>query len=414
MASEPQAIRAQHVEQAVAAVRACDSRDALAALAYDVLSSQAEGKALLSGAKYIEGKAKAHEVERDDAETEAGNVLAILERGASEPLERALIGALAVAGLEAALADDEDDRSKRVFRFVSHADWLEVATDLVVLPFVDPLLDEAHAASVWREVAQRVADQAAGRDGELPRTRARNAARLSALASSPSEAARGALRSVVRSTALDEPTRMLASALAGDGATEAASVQPELEGVLMRAPRGGIVEVLRWLSGWALVSWLVRGALFLLGARRNARVRLSAGQLEVRTTTTLLGRTVRESQESLRVDALDSASRAVRYPAIHLMVGVIALSFGVLAGGLVLFDGVRSGELVLLTIACGLLLGGAALDLGLDVLVPARRGRVTVDLRARAQRPMRVSRVPLEQADAFLRALRQAAAQRRP
>ncbi len=410
MSVEPQKVRRQEIDRAVAAVEGLDAPARLAALAYDALGGQAEGRTLLAGDNYAASKAKAHDVDRDAAETDAGNVLGILERGASDPVERALLAALMVRGLDDALAAGED--KGRAFRFVRHADWLELSTDYVVYPFVDRLMAEDRAALVWAEVAQRVVDDAAGRDGDRPRVRALNAGRLSALASSPSKAAAGGLRDVVKSAALDEPTRLLASTLAGDGDAPAPGPRPQLEGHLGRAPRSSALEVLRWLTGWALLSWLLRGLGFLVGLRRRARLRLADDGVEVHTEIAMLGRTVSERDETWRLDALDGVGRRVRYPAIHLVAGAVALSVGVLFGGLVLFDGVRSGELVLLLLASGLLFGGAALDLALDVLVPARAGRVALELSPRARRPLRLTRVPLEQADAFLRALRAQAAGR--
>jgi hypothetical protein len=405
MASETTIIRAADIERAIQAVRACDEKKKLGALAYDVLSRQAEGRAVYAGQAMIRSRAEEHGVEREGAETEAGNLVAILERGAENALERALVGAFAVSGLGDAIAGDAD-KTERVFRFVKHADWLALSTDYSAYPFVDALLDDTSGARVWEEVAQAVVDAAAGRDGDNARVRAANAARLTALAASSSSAAKDALRSVVRSSALDEPTRLLASTLAGDGADEKASVSPRIGGSLGRSPRRGVIEVLRWLSGWALIAWLVRGIAFVLGVRRHAELRLAKGGLEVHTRVSLLGRTVREREETWRLDAIEGAGRQVRYPSIHLLVGAVALSIGVIFGGLVLFDGARSGEIMLLLIAAGLVIGGAGLDLALDVLVPAQRGRVSVDLTARSQRPLRLTRVPLEDADAFLRALR--------
>lgn len=406
MPAENAPIRKDDVEAAVRAVHAAQGRAPLAALAYDMLSRQAEGRAFYAGQKLLRGRAEEHGVTPESAATEAGNLLAILERGAESSLERALVAAFAVSGLGDALRrDDEKAAAERVFRFVRHADWLEVATDYTVHPFVDALLDEAAAARVWREMAQAIVDDAAGRDGEQPQIRARNAARLSALASSSADSAREAVRSVVRSTALDEPTRLLASTLAGDGRVEQPSVSPSVAGRLGRAPRRGALEVLRWITGLALLMWVVRALLFVLGARSSAEVRLAKSGLEVRTRLSLLGRVVREREETWTLDALEVAARQVRYPAIHLLAGAVALSVGVLFGGLVLFDGARSGELVLLSLAAVLVLGGAGLDLALDVLVPGRRGDVAVDLVARSSR-LRLTRVPLEQADAFLRALR--------
>lgn len=407
MASEPAPIRKDDVDAALRAVRGASHRASLAALAYDMLSRQAEGRAFYAGKKLVQGRAEEHGVSHDDAGTEAGNLLAILERGPETALERALVVAFAVAGLGDALRGaDEKSASERVFRFVRHADWLSVCTEYAVHPFVDPLLEEGEAARVHREIAQAIVDDAAGRDGDSPRIRARNAARLSALASSSAEAAREALRSVVRSTALDEATRLLASTLAGDGSAEQPALSASVAGRLGRSPRTGPIEVLRWISGLAIILWVLRALAFALGARWSGEVRLAKAGLEVRTRVSLLGRTVRERDETWTLDALEGAGRQVRYPALHLLVGAVALSTGVLFGGLVLFDGARSGELVLLSLAALLVLAGAGLDLALDVLVPARRGTVVVDLAARARRPLRLTRVSLEEADSFLRALR--------
>ncbi|HJL19102.1 MAG TPA: hypothetical protein RMH99_25790 [Sandaracinaceae bacterium LLY-WYZ-13_1] len=407
MSPEAQPIRRADVERAVEAVRAKEAPAALAALAHDVLSRQAEGRTFYAGPKLARTRAEEHGVDRDAAETEAGNLLAILERGADTALERALVAAFAVAGLGEAMAGDVE---RTVWRFVRHADWLEVCTDYAVYPFVEPLLSEAHASRVWSEVAQAVVDDAAGRESERPRVRARNAARLTALAGARSQAAVEALRRVVRSAALDEPTRLLASTLAGDGADEAAVLPASVAGRLGRSPRRGVLEVLRWLSGWALLSWLLRGLAFVLGLRRTAELKLADDGVEVHIRVSLLGKVVREGDETWRFDALERAERQVRYPALPLLVGALALSVGVLFGGLVLFDGMRSGELVLLLVAAALLLGGAGLDLALDVLWPAKGGRVVVDLAGRSRRPLRLTRVPVEQADAFLRALRNRAA----
>lgn len=407
MSADPTPVRQPEIDAALDAVRGAEHRPRLAALAYDVLSRQAEGRAEYSGQKLIRGRAEEHGVSHDDAATKGGNLLAILERGVSSALERALVAAFAVAGLGDALADDDDKAAReRVFRFVRHADWLEVCTEHRVYAFVDALLEAPLAARVWRELAQAIVDEAAGRDGDQPRVRAKNAARATALAASSSESARDALRDVVRSSALDEPTRLFASTLLGDGADEKPAVSPRVLGSIGRAPARSSLEVLRWLSGWAIAAWIVRALAFVLGLRRQVEVRLGKSALEVHTRVSLLGRTVRESNETWRLDALEGASREVRYPAVHLLIGAIALSAGVLFGGLVLFDGARSGELVLLLIASAIVLAGAGLDLALDVLVPAQRGRVVVDLSARSRRPLRLTRVSLDEADTFLRALK--------
>ncbi|MBX3270292.1 MAG: hypothetical protein KF729_08520 [Sandaracinaceae bacterium] len=409
--TDPAPVRAPELDHAIEALLASEHRAPLAALARDVLGSQAEGRALFAGAKLAKTKAEEHGVTHELAETSAGNLLGVIERGPKTPLERALVAAFAVAGLDDALAATEDDAHAVVFRFVRGADWLEVSSEYAVYALVDRVLREEHARLVWSELAQRVVGEAAGRDGDRAEVRARNAARLTALASSRAPSAVEALRSVIRSSALDEPTRLLASTLAGDGA-DLPAVGVSVTGRLGRAPGRGLRELVRLATGWALVSWALRGVAFLLGLRSEAELKFDGKQLDVRTRVSLLGRTVREAEETWRLDALEGASRRVRYPSLHLLVGALALSAGVLAGSLVLFDGVRSGELVLVSIAAAMVLAGAGLDLALDVLWSGQRGRVSVEVAPRSRRALRLTSVPLEQADAFLRALRGAATPR--
>lgn len=406
MSTESEPVRDAEVRRALEAVAAVEDPDvarALGAFAFDLVSRQAEGQTFFSGEKYIAKRLEQHGVDRADGATEAGHLVEIAERGAQDARERALVAAFAVRGLADAL--EGDGAEAKVFRFVRHLDWLELATPYSLSPFLDPLLGDA-AGAIWKELAQAVVDDAASKDGGRAEVRARNAARLTALAESEASTAAEALRSVVRSSAMDEATRLLASTLAGDGAGESAVVSPRVSGAVGRVPRTRPLEVLRWVSGWALLSWVLRGLGFLVGVRRQAELRLGASELEVHTTWSLLGRTVREGTARWKRDALQGAGREVRYPALHLLVGAVTLSLGVLLGGLMFFDGVRSGELILLMIAAGLVLGGAALDLALDVFVPGGRGRVSMDVVLADTASIRLTRVRLDEADRFLRALK--------
>ena len=179
MTADAQPVRQDDVERASGIARDHAHAGAMAALAYDLLSRQAEGRTLLSGRELVATRATEHGVDRDAAATDAGNLVAILERGAQSPIERALIAAFAVRGLGAKLAGESaQDASQRVFRWVRQADWLEVATPYAVHPFVDAVLDTAQATLIYDELAQAVVDDAAGRDGARPEVRAHNAARF--------------------------------------------------------------------------------------------------------------------------------------------------------------------------------------------------------------------------------------------
>jgi len=258
---------------------------------------------------------------------------------------------------------------------------------------------------VWKEIAHSVVDDASGPGGATAGIRARNAARLSALAASGTDAARAAIDAVAETQGIDPPTRALASALRGGAPTRSAA-GARIRGRVLAPRRRGALQVLRWVSGWALVAWIARGVGSLLGIRRDAELALGEKGLELREERFVLGRKVGEAVSELALGSIVEAGREVRYPSLHLLVGVLALSFGLLFGGLVLFDGARSGELTLMLAGAALALSGAGLDLALDVLVPARRGRVSVDLAVHRGRVVRLGRVPLDEADRFLGALR--------
>jgi hypothetical protein len=374
----------------------------------------------------VEGRADAHDVDRERAATEAGNLLTILERGPERPLERALVAAFAVRGFAERLAGGtEDEHTTLIKRFVRHADWLEVATPYAVYAFVPELLASELAERVWDAVAAAAIDED-GKGPEAVATRARIAARLGIL-SDAGEAGRSALGRIA-AKAGTAPIRAMASALAargsgdgGGGAAEAGASGPadagasgtgsggpsgtKISGRLGRAPVGGIREVLRLISGVALLAWIVRTAGAAVGHRREAEVELRDDALKIRHRTHLLGRVVREGEDTYTIAAVAGAGRDVRYPSLHLLVGAVALSAGILAGGLVAFDGIRGGDTLLVVVAAAIILAGAGLDLALEVLIPGRTGRVALDLRMLPKRTVRLSRIPHEDADRFLAAL---------
>lgn len=390
-------IRADDVPRIAAEARDHEHRASLSALAYDVLSRQAEGKALFSGREFVEARASEHGVEREHAETEAGNLLTVLEKGPASPRERGTIAALAVLGFEAEHARAED-RGAVAHKLVRHADWLEVSSPYVVYPFVDVLCSEESASAVWRAVADAVlAEKDPGAAG-----RARNAARLSALAAASGPEASAQCRRVADEIT-DAPIRALARALAGPGEEDGpGTAAARVEGELGRMPASPGRNVLRWVTGWAALCWLGRLVGLAAGFRREASVELVTGGLRVHHRTRLLGRVVREGDETFTLSALASAGRRVRYPSLHLVVGLLALSAGVVVGGLLAVDGVRSGETLLLLFAAVAVLVGGGLDLALHVLVPGREGRVAVDLQMLPKRSVRLWGVPAADADAFL------------
>lgn len=349
------------VESAVS--RTEDADPATCALVLDVLSKQAEGRVLFAGKDFVQARAEEHGV---DADAKVGDepLLALLEQGPAEAREYAILCALAVRGLRAHLDDDA-----RVDRFVDHADWLTLSTPYAPYPFVEPILgDEADA--VWSRL-----------DGEAD-------------SSDPREAAFAALHRALRP---------------GNDEAKPSTDEPAMvvHGRLGRIAPTGWRAVVRLITGWALLQWVARFLAWCVGVRRTATLKLLSGGVRFEHATTLLGRPARSGHETFTLAAIASSGRSERFPRAHLLVGAITFALGVLLGGLVLFEGIRSGETVLLLIAAGLILGGGALDLALSTYLPGRDGVVSIELSVLPKRRVQVSHVPEESADAFLSELRE-------
>ncbi|MBX3249238.1 MAG: hypothetical protein KF901_18820 [Myxococcales bacterium] len=340
-----------------------DAPATLAALALDVLSRQGEARLLFAGEDFVDARAKEHGV--SEATLAGVDVLALLRSGPTDARGFALVSALAIRGLSAHLGD-----AARLARFVKHADWLELTTPYAPYAFVGAVLGE-DASAVW-DALDRATPTEQG-----PRAEALRALHRAVL----TEAGR----------APREPTQV--------------SESPALVGALGAPPPSGARGVLRLVSGFALLQWILRALAFAVGLRQRGELRFEGGGLKLRKTTTLLGRVVREGEETFTLAAVASIGRTTRYPAIHLLVGALALAIGVLAGGLFFVDGVRSGETYLLLFGAGLVLAGGALDLALGVLVPGTRGRVAMQLGVLPRRRLQLRGVDAEGADRFLGAL---------
>lgn len=396
-----QGAREGDVGIAEAEVRSHAHASKLAALALDVLSRQAEGRLLFAGRDFVDARASEYGVVRDEAATVGGNLLGILERGPATPFEHALVAAFAVAGLGDRMhLASSDERASIAARFVRHADFLETATPYAVYPFVVRLLLPETVAEL--RLALEEAVLTADRSGdESPRARATAAARITALAEAGGSESLGR----IASRATDSAVRALANLLGGGPAGHEPEPVATMAGRAGRAPSGSLGAALRLLTGIALASWIGRTLGLLVGLRRDVEVRIAGGAMRVRARTTLLGRTIRESDETWMFAAVAGAARSRRWSALPLLVGVGGLAAGVLVGVAVLVDGVRAADPSLLLVGAAVVLAGVLLDFVLDVLLPARASRVVVDLALLSGRAVRLRAVPLDDADRFLAAL---------
>src|SRR5207247_2618466 len=98
-AAMDEAARDEDLDWAAEVARALPAGAPVAALAFDVLSRQGEGRALFAGREFVSGRAEEHGATGDAATAGGVDVASVLLRGAESARETALVTALAVRGL---------------------------------------------------------------------------------------------------------------------------------------------------------------------------------------------------------------------------------------------------------------------------------------------------------------------------
>jgi hypothetical protein len=382
----------------LAEIASAPESEALGALVLGVLSRQAEGRTLFASPELVEGMAREHGVSAEQAELPSANVLTVLKRGPQAETEHLLLAGLAVHGLASGTVGSE--RASQLERFARHAVWLESCTAYEVFPFVDLILADHDAARVYGAVAAAVL----GEDTASVAARARNAARLTVLTRSTSPAAVAPLGRVTAKVTDPASRAFLASvadeALVASARTErteraplaspGAPAAPDVSSVRGRLdrppPASGLRGLLRLVTGVALFQWIARLLMASVGLRAEGEIALtSGGDLRIRRTTRLLGKVVRDREDVVPRAALERVGRHARYPALSLLIGALALAGGVVLGGLVLVDGARSGDTLLLLAGAAAVLGGGLCDLVASAFAAGRRGRVSVFVHAPRQ-----------------------------
>jgi hypothetical protein len=382
-------------ERVGAEVKSHPKADRLGALCFDVLSRQAEGRALYSGRKLMRARATTHRVTRADAETTFGNLLTMLERGPERTSEWQLIAAFTVRGLEQRL-DEVDAAEKReiVERFARHADWLELSTPYGLYAFVPVLVSEANQDALIEALEGAVL--APSDESQLPAFRARATLRIHVLASLDRPAARVALARVLE-TVPDAFVRVLAKhALGSAPAPETDGF--ELKGVWGRVPRLTLGRVLQYFTGFTLVLGLVRFIGYGLGLERNARVRLEEGAVHVRRETFLFGRLLRTSDASYALKDLDCATREVSMPLFQVLFGALSLAVCCVLALIWMSDGIARGDWGLLRAAALALGVGAGLDLLFAGWGRIRRERAGFEMVVDGERVVAMNRVDPQRA----------------
>ena len=390
----------------------------LASFVFDVVFAKPGGKRLQTGEKLTARRARKRGVNQQNAQTELGNVLKILGRGARSEAEWALLGALGVRGfadgLRTATAETAD---AQIEHFLEGVIWLELNSNCRPSHFVRQLLsDDEREALVDTLSKQIAAAEDAAQQGDMSSC-ALNAARISLLqrdggSAAVSELARIHSFNIVQP---DDPAVVLTVASShaprpldpprhseraqspsmrpSPGASSSAPREPSgrhsllgreadstplrnstappaatgtsLEGRLGRPPAGPFGQTMRVISGWILVRpvWVL--LLWLIGWRKQCRVDFDGAQLRVRQQRRIFGITYLRSEEIMPVSSLTSVQLQVRAQLVGYLLGLAVLCVMAFAAGIVGTDGMVLGNTALWLTAGSLL----ALGIGLDILL---------------------------------------------
>lgn len=343
-----------------------------------------------------------------DGDTRYGNVIRALEQGTGAGVgsaTRVLLATLLARGV--ALSPPEGEEAEG--RIAETLVWLATYAALDALPALDGAMAD-RAQGLWKAIGALIRRADEGALPHLGRAGALVAAAALRGSSSPVARAETAalvdevrdpvLRSLLRDASAAAKRSSRASMTGGDERVEPEDTDaPEdapgedadarrsslasarLDGELVPAPRGPVPLVLLAVTGILLVQQLARLAgRFLLRYRRPAALEVSAKGVTVWTRTELFGRTIKEQETYIPVEALLRATREVRYPRLGLYAGLIALGAGTYLGVSLFVDGARAGSPELLGMGALVFALGAALEFGLSHLAAGSRGRCRVVL----------------------------------
>ncbi len=365
----------------------------LAAVAWAVMTEAAETREPEVRPERARQVAAERGIAREDAATPFGNALDVLERGPEDDAEEALARSLAGH----AVAAHPPQTAEAVGRAARDLLWLAARTPFDATGFLDRALGQA-ADAIWEEIARRMRRHERGTLPSLGRGEALVAA--AALAASPSAAA----SRLVSLLATEVNDSKLACVFAARAAREQAT---STTGEIAPRPPGSVASALLALSGVSLLRHIVRltGRL-ALSYRRPAEVSiLDDGGVRVRWRTELLGRTLGDHDVLVPRSELERATRDVRYPALPLYAGLLALAVGSYVGILALVDGMHAASAPLMATGLAIITLGLALDFALSSIAPAARGRCRLVLVPRRGRPLCVGGLDVKAADAILERL---------
>lgn len=285
-----------------------------------------------------------------EAETDFGNVLSILDRGARTPVEWCVLGAALALGIArqwptVAREQGPSAEEREQLHLVA---WLAAHTGCNAWAFF-ALDDTSSDGPLWADV-DRCLDEW-------------DPAEQLALAVGVTEAGSDPALQLKASWLERSGNPSIATLL------ETSSTSPWLEGQIGSPRPQGVAFVLQTLTGYRFIKALWASfARYVLWQRRHARLRISPRGVEVLSKTHVLGQTFKETRELIPLSEIREIRRETRYAGLGLYVGIACLLLGSLVGSGLLLDGLRvpGTSPSLLTLGIGLILLGLAIDFALS------------------------------------------------
>lgn len=361
----------------------------LAAITWTVMAEVARDRSASGRAARVTALAAERQLAREDAETPFGNALDAMEHDPEDDAERALVRALSAHAVASEVRGDRGAEERTAADLL----WLATRTPFDAMGLLDRALGD-RAAALWNAVAEQVRRIDRGAQAALGRGEAFVGA--AALAASTSGAA-AKLAEALASDVHDKPLGYVLQACVG-GAGEG------VVGELGSRPRSVLAAWILAATGITFVKRAVRWlARLVLAYRRPASVSLSGdGGIRVRWHTELLGRTLREEDVVVPRTALVRATRDVRYPALALYVGLLALALGSYVGISALFDGIYASSPSLFVTGIVVVAIGVAADFVFSSLLPGRRGQCRIVFVPRKGAALCIGAVDITLADELL------------
>ena len=317
-----------------------------------------------------------------------GDLVALVEQGASNNEQAGLLGLALALSLEGKIPEAPEQQQHLAAQLV----WLATHTPCDAWVHLDRL-PGAGSAPLWPHVASLASLKIPG----IGRAEALGAA--AALQRSCSPVAKKAVEQL-----LSHGGDSLVSHVLG-----AAGPQP-LSGEMAPRPRGAIATA---LLATTLVLFVVRAGRVLgrlaLAYKRPARLTVTRKGLELSQHIELLGRVLRKRSMLVPFDNLASVTREIRFSRLGLYAGLASLVLGTYLGVGFLLDGLRvaGGSPTLLWLALLFILGGLLLDFALTSLGDNARGRCQVVVVPLKGRPLCIGGLDPVHADAMLSAIRE-------